>query len=106
MLARAIGDRGVAFVRYRFYAQTPAWFHSSHYHTLDTPFLSGDPRLGPVRDHTAGAEVRLRVAGNPVTGVAFMVAAGYDVSVLHYESTSALVGHVGMLSLAGAYGGE
>jgi len=106
MLARAIGDRGIAYLRYRYYAQTQAWFHSSHYHTLDTPFLSGDPRLGPVRDHTAGAEVRLRIAGNPVTGVAFMVGAGYDVSVLHYESTSALIGHVGMLSLTAAYGGE
>ncbi len=106
MLARAIGDRGIAYLRYRYYAQTQAWFHSSHYHTLDTPFLSGDPRLGPVRDHTAGAEVRLRIAGNPVTGVAFLVGAGYDVSVLHYESTSALIGHVGMLSLTAAYGGE
>jgi hypothetical protein len=95
MLARTFGDRGIGLVRYRFYAQTSAWFHSNHYHTLDTPYLSGDPRLGPVRDHTAGAELRLRLVGTLVVGI------GYDVSVLHYESTSALIGQVGMLTLAG-----
>ena len=90
-LAAQIADGFLLEVRYRLYVQTAASFYAATYDTA-VPIMSGDLRLGPLRDHGVGLE--LRRAG------ALPVRAGYEVSVLDYRAVGArVVAHVFSLGL-------
>jgi hypothetical protein len=99
-----VGGWPLVSMRYRFYRQSGARFHADHYHEVEKQ-MSGDPRLGPTVDHTAGIELRwplLRGASGERT---LTLEAGYTITFLDYESdhTGRIVGHIPTLALAGAF---
>jgi hypothetical protein len=101
MLAKELfAGRGLLLARYRHYRQGPARFHESHYHTLDVRYLSGDPRLGSIRDHTMALEARWRL------GPILTLALGYELSLLDYREENAdirFVAHIPTLGISAAY---
>lgn len=103
-VAQEIGRSGLAVARYRFYTQGAASFHDSHYHTLETRYLSGDPRLGGIRDHTAGAELRWNLLPS-ASSARLNFAVGYEVSILRYHSlnTDRIVAHIPMIAITGGF---
>lgn len=77
---------------YRFYLQSSASFHQVTYDDV-RPVMTGDPRLGRVRDHTLGLEVR-RSFG-PSAHLALPILLGYQLSTLDYlDRGSRVVAHV------------
>ncbi len=96
--------RGLLLGRYRYYSQGAASFHESHYHSLDARYLSGDPRLSDLEDHTVGVELRWVLLRSPASSLGFSL--GYDLSQLTYheeDSDTQVVAHLPMLNLSGAY---
>jgi hypothetical protein len=82
---------------YRYYRQTAASFYEVVY-PAERAIMTGDLRLGAVRDHTLLLEARRRVstAGH----VALPIAAGYELSLLDYRGVGArVVAHVFSLSV-------
>ena len=91
-------------VRYRFYRQTSARFHTDHYHELE-PLMSGDPRLGATVDHTAGVDLRWPVLRQREGAGGLFVEAGYAITILDYKTdhTGRIVGHIPTVALAGGF---
>ena len=84
----------VVTTRYRYYRQWAADFYQARYQDLE-PLLSGDPRLGPIRDHTASVELGGRFFERPDRLGALVVGLSWDVSWTDYEllATDLIVGH-------------
>jgi hypothetical protein len=82
---------------YRFYAQSEAEFYQATY-AEPQPVMTGDLRLGQIRDHTLSLElVRQFRAGERI---ALPVVAGYQLSVLDYKAVgSRVMAHVFSLGL-------
>lgn len=79
----------VVSATYRYYGQTAASFYQVVYPEV-APLMTGDLRLGIVRDHNVGLNLRWL----PET-VALPVLAGYNVSILDYVGAGArVVAHV------------
>jgi hypothetical protein len=91
-------------VRYRFYHQGAARFHTDQYHVVE-PRMSGDPRLGVTVDHTAGVELRWPLLGHAGAQGSLVLEAGYTISVLDYtgDHTGRIVGHVPNVALGSAF---
>jgi hypothetical protein len=94
-LSKDIGDRVTVNMHYRFYAQSAASFYRARYDDL-APILSGDPRLGSIREHATGAEVRYLLRGDRLLAGAISLIGGYDASWLDYDLLGAdtVVAHV------------
>lgn len=103
-LAKDLGGRALVLGRYRFYRQSAADFHRARYDALE-PILTGDARLGAIRDHVAGLEARWIFLGAPGEAGAVTALAGYDVSFLTYEAleTDAIVAHAPNLGISVLY---
>jgi hypothetical protein len=89
------GDRGLVSLRYRYYHQWAADFYQARYQEVEA-ILTGDHRLGPIVDHTAGVELRWRLRER-VT-----VDAVYEISICDYQdlATDLIVSHVAQLGVA------
>ena len=91
-------------VRYRFYRQSGARFHADHYDAVE-PQMSGDPRLGPTVDHTAGLDIRWPLFRRADGLRGLTLDAGYAVSVLDYKAdhTGRIIGHIPTAAIGGAF---
>ena len=67
--------------------------------------MSGDERLGPIKENALGTELRWRVLGAGGGFGALTLTGSYDVSFLDYEllNTATIRSHVVSLSLTGSY---
>ena len=104
LVAKELAQRGLLTFRYRFYKQGPASFYLPRYPDL-TPLMSGDERLGPIKENALGTELRWRVLGAAGGFGALTLTGSYDVSFLDYEllNTATIRGQVVSLSLTGSY---
>jgi hypothetical protein len=82
-VVKEVGERWLVSIRYRFYAQNPAAFYQPTYRELSS-LMSGDPRLGQLREHQGGAEVRWTPWGRMGWTRSLTFAVGYELSVLSY----------------------
>jgi hypothetical protein len=91
-------------LRYRYYRQSGARFHTDHYHDLE-PLMSGDTRLGATVDHTAGVDLRWPLLRRQTGGGSLFLEAGYAVTILDYKTdhTGRIVGHIPTVALAGGF---
>jgi hypothetical protein len=89
------GGRALVTTRYRMYAQTAAWFYKARYLKIED-IMTGDMRLGPIREHAAGLGVQWTILGNRGDFGSLTAEAGYDVSLLDQTSlsTDSIVGHM------------
>lgn len=94
-LALDVSERALVDVHYRMYRQTEAWFYKATY-PAPSALMSGDARLGPLREHAAGAAARWTFVGRPGDFGALTAEAGYDLSRLDYPILAAdlAVAHV------------
>ena len=104
LVAKELGPRGLLTFRYRFYKQGQASFYLPRYPDL-APLMSGDERLGPIKENALGTELRWRVLGSPGGFGSLTLTGSYDVSFLDYEllNTATIRGQVVSLSLTGSY---
>lgn len=104
LVAKQLGSRGLLTLRYRFYKQSQAEFYLPRYPNL-APHLSGDERLGPIKENAIGTELRWTVLATARGPGALTLTGGYDVSFLDYEllNTATITGHIVSLSLSGVY---
>ncbi len=101
LIAGEIADSVLLHGGYRYYGQTAASFYRSTY-PAEQPIMTGDLRLGPVRDHTLMFEVRRRVQAT--AHVALPFSAGYHLSLLDYVGVGArVVAHVFSLGVGADY---
>jgi hypothetical protein len=84
VLAKELGARALLAGRYRFYAQSSADFCQPVYTDIEE-FLSGDPRLGSLREHAVGAEARFTILGAYRRAGSLSVLVGYEWSRLDYR---------------------
>lgn len=79
-------------------------FYLPRYPNL-APHLSGDERLGPIKENAIGTELRWTVLATARGPGALTLTGGYDVSFLDYEllNTATLTGHIVSVSLFGIY---
>jgi hypothetical protein len=103
-LVTALADSLLVTGRYRLYKQWRAEFFEAHYHSV-LPIMTGDVRLGPITEHTFGAEVRWTVFGEHLDFGALSLLGGYELSRMHYEeyATDRIMGHVFSLGMAASY---
>lgn len=103
-LARDFGDRLLLLGRYRFYRQLAADFYQARYEDL-APILTGDARLGRIREHVGGLEARWVFLGTPGEPGAVTAILGYELSILRYEDlpTDTIVAHIPGLGGSIAY---
>jgi len=97
-LARELGGSGLFLARGRLYVQSAARFHR-HIYAAQEPLMSGDVRLGRVRERLLGAEVRWTLLGRPGEVGNLETGASYDRSWISYPD-SALDIAADVLSLA------
>jgi hypothetical protein len=83
-LALDLSEAALIDVHYRMYRQTAAWFYKATYPAIED-VMSGDARLGPIREHAAGVSARWTAIGRPGGFGALTAEAGYDLSMLDYE---------------------
>ena len=83
-IAKAFGERGLVAVRYRFVGQTQASFYRVAYLEVE-PRMTGDPRLGSLREHAAALSARWTVLGVAGEGGALTVFVEEEVSRLHFR---------------------
>lgn len=104
LVGKQLGGRGLLTFRYRFYKQGQAQFYLPRYANL-SPLLSGDERLGPIKENALGTELRWTVLAAARGPGALTLTAGYDVSFLDYEllNTATITAHIVSLSLSGSY---
>lgn len=104
LVAKQLAARGLLTFRYRFYKQSQAEFYLPRYPNL-SPQLSGDERLGPIKENAVGTELRWTLFAAARGAGALTLTGGYDVSFLDYEllNTATITGHIVSLSLSGAY---
>ncbi len=82
-LAKEVGRQGLVSLRYRHYAQGPAAFYRPSYDGLEE-VMTGDPRLGALRDHVGGVELRWTPIGRLGWKRSLTLVASYELSVLHF----------------------
>ena len=82
-LAHQFGARVLLTLRYRGYVQSAASFYAPRYDDL-APILSGDARLGRVRNHVPGLELAYTVLGERGGFGALIASASYSLSLLEY----------------------
>lgn len=104
LVAKQLGARGLMTFRYRFYKQGQAEFYLPRYPNL-APRMSGDERLGPIKENALGTELRWTVFAAARGPGALTLTGGYDVSFLDYEllNTATITAHIVSASLSGTY---
>lgn len=104
VFAQEIARRAVVSLRYRYYTQTRASFWQPAYVDVE-PIMSGDLRLAPLDEHTAGVELRVRLSPDRWRAGALGLVAGYDASFLSYAlvPTDRIDAHVVNLGLQATY---
>jgi hypothetical protein len=97
-LARELGGSGLLLARGRLYFQSGATFYRASYAGV-APLMSGDVRLGRVREKLVGAELRWALLGQAGSAGALEATASYDRSWIAYPDVALEVG-ANVLSLA------
>lgn len=80
---KELGGGLLLSLAYRFYTQSRADFYAPRYDELQA-FLSGDPRLGRITDHTGRLELTWTLLGTPEVAGALSTLAGYALSRTTY----------------------
>lgn len=86
-VARELGTSALLLARGRYYFQTPASFYRPVYDSI-APLMTGDIRLGHVREGLAGAEARWTLLGESGAPGAVEVRASYDRSWIAYPDVA------------------
>jgi len=103
VLAKELGRQGLVSFRYRFYGQGHADFYLPVYPEI-RPILAGDPRLGELREHLGGIELRWAIVGQMGWTNSLVAIAGYELSMLTYRQLhSSLRAQVFSLGLTWGY---
>jgi hypothetical protein len=102
-LAREVGGSGLLLARGRLYLQSGATFYRAAYLEV-APLMSGDVRLGRVREKLVGAELRWAILGQAGAAGALEATASYDRSWITYPDVALEVGaNVLSFSLAATF---
>jgi hypothetical protein len=94
-LALEVARGALVTARYRMYGQTGAWFYKARYLDIED-IMTGDARLGPIREHAGGLNVQWTFLGRRGDFGALTAEVGYDLSWLEYKllRTDVIVGHM------------
>jgi hypothetical protein len=84
LLAKELGRNGLVSFRYRFYGQGHADFYHPVYPEIRS-ILAGDPRLGELREHLGGIELRWAILGRMGWADSLVAIGGYELSILSYR---------------------
>lgn len=99
-LAKEMGERGLVSFRYRYYWQGAANFYAPIYYDFSR-YLSGDPRLGDLREHVGSFELRWTPWGRAGFTNSVTIMGSYEMSSLSYpmlrNSTRAQVFSLGLI---------
>ena len=103
-LAGEIFQGALVTAHYRMYSQSAAWFYQARYHDIED-IMTGDARLGPLREHAAGADAAWTFIGERGGFGAVSIEIGYEASLLDYEelSTDRVVAHLATAALTLSY---
>jgi hypothetical protein len=101
-LAGELGDEVLVALGYRFYRQSAASFHRDRYNRVEA-YLSGDPRLAALSDHTTSLDVSYR--WETPGAHALTLRGSYSLSALTRDSADSglAIAHVLGLGVAGEY---
>jgi hypothetical protein len=104
VLSKAIGDRLLLELQYRYYRQSQARFYQPVYANLDE-ILAGDARLGRIEEHAAGIEFEWQLFGRRADFGALRAVGRVELSRLQYTQlpSEAVVGRILQLGLLGSY---
>lgn len=99
-----IAERALVTARYRMYGQAPAWFYKARYERIEE-LMTGDMRLGSIREHAAGLGAQWTSIGQRGGFGALTGEIEYDLSLLEYSllSTDTIVGHMPAVALILSY---
>jgi hypothetical protein len=97
-LACELGRRGLFLARGRLYWQSSGSFYQPVYRQQE-PLMSGDVRLGRVREQLVGAELRWTFIGDVAAGAGLQGTASYDRSWITYPDVTTRI-TADVLSLA------
>jgi hypothetical protein len=102
--AKAISDRVLLKLEYRYYLQSQARFYETVYPELED-VLAGDMRLGRIREHAAGLNLEWLMFGHRGGFDALRLIGRGELSRLRYEQlpSEPIVGRIVQLGLIGAY---
>jgi hypothetical protein len=104
VLSKAMSDRVLLKLEYRYYRQSQARFYRPVYPGLDD-ILAGDMRLGRIREHAGGVNLEWLLFGRRGGFDALRILARGELSRLRYEQlpTEPIWGRIMQLGLLGAY---
>lgn len=100
---KELGADWLVSIRYRYYTQSAAAFYAPSYTEVES-LRSGDMRLGKVREHSGGAEVRWDAIGEPNAFGALSLTAGYELSLLrHPQAGHGITAHIAAFGVSTSY---
>jgi hypothetical protein len=102
--SKAVSDRVLLKVEYRYYRQSQARFYQPVYPGLED-ILAGDMRLGRIQEHAGGLNLEWLLFGHRGGFDALRILARGEISRLRYEQlpTEPIWGRIVQLGLLGAY---
>lgn len=102
-VVREFGQRGLFSLYYRYYGQSASSFYAPRYETLEA-LRTSDARLGRLRQHAPGVELRWDVMGRTEDSGALSVTANYELSLLEQlQLDHSITAHILAAGLTGSY---
>jgi hypothetical protein len=104
VLSKAIAERFLLELQYRYYRQSKASFYQPVYPDLDD-VLAGDMRLGRIEEHAGGVELEWQLFGRRASFGALRAVGRVELSRLRYEQlpSEAILGRIFQLGVLGSY---
>jgi hypothetical protein len=104
VLSKAIAERFLVELQYRYYRQSKARFYQPVYADLEE-LLAGDMRLGRIAEHAGGVELEWQLLGRRAGFGALRAVGRVELSRLRYTQlpTEPILGRILQLGLLGSY---